>query len=65
MSVEDPTGSIRSEMGSQCSFFQERCCMVMAGFQENKSCSKIQNFLGRLDDRIRYTHKETVAAVKL
>ena len=34
--------------------------MVM-GCQENKSCSKVQNFLERLDDRIRCTHKETVA----
>ena len=39
-------------------FFQERCCVVMTGCQENKSCSKVLNFLERLDDRIRCTHKE-------
>ena len=39
--------------------------MVMTGCQENKSCSKVLNFLERLDaDRIRCTHKETVAVVK-
>ena len=30
--------------------------MVMTGCQENKSCSKVLNFLERLDDRIRCTH---------
>ena len=45
-------------------FFQERCCVVMTGCQDNKSCSKVLNFLERLDDRIRCTHKETVAVVK-
>ena len=45
-------------------FFQERCCVVLTGCQENKSCSKVLNFLERLDDRIRCTHKETVAVVK-
>ena len=39
---------IRYEMGSQCS----------------KSCSKVLNFLERLDDRIRCTREETVAVVK-
>ena len=38
--------------------------MVVTGYQENKSCSKVQNFLEWLDDRIRYTHKETIAVVK-
>ena len=38
--------------------------MVVTGCQENKSCSKVLNFLERLDDRIRCTHKETVAVVK-
>ena len=38
--------------------------MVMTGCQENKSCSKVLIFLERLDDRIRRTHKETVAVVK-
>ena len=32
--------------------------------EENKSCSKVLNFLERLDDRIRCTHEETVAVVK-
>ena len=50
-------------MGS-LQFFQERCCVVMTGCQENKSCSKVLNFLERLDDRIRCTYKETVAVVK-
>ena len=45
-------------------FFQERC-LVVAGCQENKSCSKVWNFLERLDDIIRCTHEETVAVVKL
>ena len=36
--------------------------MVVAGCQENESCSKVLNFLERLDDRIRCTHEETVAA---
>ena len=51
--------------GKPVQFFQERCCVVMTGCQENKSCSKVLNFLERLDDRIRCTHKETVAVVKL
>ena len=37
--------------------------MVVTGCQENKSCSKVLNFLERLDDRIRCTHNETVAVV--
>ena len=37
--------------------------MVVTGCQENKSCSKVLNFLERLDDRIRCTHEETVAVV--
>ena len=44
-------------------FFQERCCVVVTGCQENESCGKGLNFLERLDDRIRCTHEETVAAV--
>ena len=36
--------------------------MVVAGCQENESCSKALNFLERLDDRIRCTHEETVAS---
>ena len=50
--------------GKPVQFFQERCCVVMTGCQENKSCSKVLNFLERLDDRIRCTHKETVAVVE-
>ena len=38
--------------------------MVVAGCQENESCSKVLNFMERLDDRIRCTHEETVALVK-
>ena len=50
--------------GKLVQFFQERCCVVITGCQENKSSSKVLNFLERLDDRIRCTHKETVAVVK-
>ena len=38
--------------------------MLVAGCQENESCSKVLNFLKWLDDRIRYTHEETMAVVK-
>ena len=38
--------------------------MVVAGCQENEPCSKVLNFLERLDDRIRCTNEETVAVVK-
>ena len=38
--------------------------MVVTGCQENESCSKVSNFLERLDDRITCTHEERVAAVK-
>ena len=31
--------------GKPVQFLQERCCMVMTGCQENKSCSKVLNFL--------------------
>ena len=50
--------------GKPVQFFQERCWVVVMGCQENKSCSKVLNFLERLDDRIRCTHEETVAVVK-
>ena len=50
--------------GKPVQFFQERCWVVVTGCQENKSCSKVLNFLGRLDDRIRCTHEETVAVEK-
>ena len=49
-------------MGSQCSF--SRKGVVVAGCQKNEPCSKVLNFLERLGDRIRHTHKETVAVVK-
>ena len=38
--------------------------MVVTGYQESKSCSKVLNFLERLYDRIRCNHEETVAVVK-
>ena len=38
--------------------------MVLTGCQENESCSKVLNFMERLDDRIRCTHKETAAVVE-
>jgi len=38
--------------------------MVVSEYQENKSCSKVLNFLDKLDDRIRSTHEETVAVDK-
>ena len=50
--------------GKPVQFFQERCWVVVTGCQENKSCSKVLNFLERFDDRIRCTHKETAAVVK-
>ena len=50
--------------GKPVHFFQERCWVVVTGCQENKSCSKVLNFLETLDDRIRCTHEETVAVVK-
>ena len=55
---------MRSEMGSQCSFFQERCRVVMTRCHENESCSKVLNFLERLDDRIGWTHEETLTVIK-
>ena len=45
-------------------FFQERCWVVVAGCQKSESSSKVLNFLERLDERIRCTHKETVTVVK-
>ena len=38
--------------------------MAVVGCQENESCSKVLNFLERLDDRIRCTHEERIAVVK-
>ena len=54
---------MRSEMGSQCSFFQERCRVVMTRCHEDESCSKVLNFLERLDDRIGCAHEETVTVI--
>ena len=45
-------------------FFQERCWVLVAGCQKKESCSKVLNFLERLDDRIRCTHEEAVAVVE-
>ena len=38
--------------------------MLVARCQENKPCSKVLNFLERMDDRIRCAHEEIVAVVK-
>ena len=37
--------------------------MLVARCQDNESCSKVLNFLERLDDIIRCTYEETVAIV--
>ena len=37
--------------------------MLVAGCQDNEPCSKVLNFLERLDDSIRCTHEETVVIV--
>ena len=50
--------------GKPVQFFQEKCWVVVTGCQENKSCSKVLNFLERLDDRIRCIHEKTVAVAK-
>ena len=49
--------------GKPMQFFQ-MCWVVVVRCQENEPCSKVLNFLERLDDRIRCTHEETVAVVK-
>ena len=49
-------------LGSQCSFPGE---VLSGGDGEDKSCSKVENFLKRLDDRIRCTHTETVQIINL
>ena len=38
--------------------------MAVDGCNENESCSKVLNFLERLDDIIRCTLEETVAVVE-
>ena len=55
---------MRSEMGSQCSFFQERCRVVMTRCHEDESCSKVLNFLESFDDRIGCALEETVTVIK-
>ena len=39
--------------------------MVMTRCHENEFCSKILNFLERLDDRVGCTHEETVTLIKM
>ena len=39
--------------------------MVMTRCHENEPCSKVLNFLERLDDRIWCAHEETVTVIKL
>ena len=38
--------------------------MVMTRRHENESCSKVLNFLERLDDRIGCAHEEAVTVIK-
>ena len=38
--------------------------MVMTGCHEDESCSKVLNFLERLDDRIGCAHEEAVTVIK-
>ena len=38
--------------------------MVTTRCHENESCSKVLNFLERLDDRIGWTHEETLTVIK-
>ena len=38
--------------------------MVMTRCDENESCSKVLNFLERLDDRTGCTHEETFTVIK-
>ena len=54
---------IRSEMGSQCSFSRRGVEWWWLGAKRT-SLAAVLNFRERLDDRIRCTHEETVAAVK-
>ena len=44
--------------------FQERCRVVMTRCHEDESCSKVLNFLERLDDRIGCAYEETVTVIK-
>ena len=38
--------------------------MVMTRCHEDESCSKVLNFLERMDDRIGCAHEETVTVIK-
>ena len=50
--------------GKPVQLFQERCRVVMTRCHEDESCSKVLNFLERLDDRIGLAHEETVTVIK-
>ena len=53
----------RSEM-EPVQFFPGEVLSVGGEVPREKPCSKVLNFLDRLDDRIRCAHEETVAVVK-
>ena len=44
--------------------FQERGRVVMTRCHEDESCSKVLNFLERLDDGIGCANEETVTVIK-
>ena len=46
--------------GKPVQLFQERCRVVMTRCHENESCSKVLNFVERLDERTGCAHEETV-----
>ena len=43
---------------------QERCRVVMTRCHVDESCSKVVNFVERLDDRIGRAHHETITVIK-
>ena len=43
---------------------QKTCSVVMTRYLEDESCSKVLNFLERLDDRIVYVHEKTDRVIK-
>ena len=43
---------------------ENNCRVVMTRCHEDESCSKVLNFLERLDDRIGCAHEETVTGIK-
>ena len=55
---------MRSEMWSQCSFCRRGVEWWWRG-AKRMSCSKVLNFLERLDDRIGFAHEETGTVIKL